>query len=450
MKILLAEYVLPISADPIRDGGVVIDAGRIVDVGTREVLLETFPSATTENFGEAVILPGFVNCHSHLEITAMRGFLDSVEHDFFSWLIKLTVTRGEKLTDKDIEIAAVAGAMEGARGGVTCFGDIGRYGRAGLEALKANGLRGVVFQETEFSPNDKTAAEDFEKLKDKFLALREDETPLVKMGLSPHSPYTVGPDLFRRITEYALREELKTTIHAAESAEERELMEDGTGFFAEMHKKYGSDWQSPHCSTIEYLSNLGVLAAKPLLAHCVTVSDSDIELIAASGTRVAHCPKSNAKFAHGWAPFERFLDAGLPVGFGSDSVASNNSCDILEEGRFAVLGARNRVGWKRFITDREAIETATLGGARALGLENDIGTLEPGKQADLIAISLANIAQQPVHDVHAALVFASNARDVLMTTVAGEEIYRDGELKRIEEAEIRAKLKEMAGRMASL
>lgn len=449
MKILLAEYVLPISADPIRDGGVVIDGDRIVDVGTRDELAKKFPSVIREELGQAAILPGFVNCHSHLEITAMRGFLDSVEHDFFSWLIKLTVTRGEKLTDKDIEVAAIAGALEGACGGVTCFGDIGRMGRAGFEALKANGLRGVVFQETEFSPDDKTAAEDFAKLKDKFLALRKDETPLVKIGLSPHSPYTVGPDLFRRITEYALQENLKTTIHAAESAEELELMEQGTGFFADMHKKYGSDWQSPHCSTIEYLSQLGVLAAKPLLAHCVTVSESDIELIAASGTRIAHCPKSNAKFAHGWAPFEQVLDAGLPVGLGSDSVASNNSCDILDEGRFAVLAARNRPAWKRFITDREAIETATLGGARALGLENEIGTLEPGKQADLAVVSLANIAQQPVHDVYSALVFASNARDVVMTMVAGEEIYRDAKSKRIDEAEIKAKLKEMAVKMAS-
>lgn len=449
MKILSAEYVLPISAEPIRDGAIAIERDRIMAVGKRAELTEKFPGAESESFGEAAVLPGFVNCHSHLEITAMRGFLDSVEHDFFAWLIKLTVTRGEKLTDKDIEIAAIAGALEGARGGVTCFGDIGRYGRAGLEALKANGLRGVVYQETEFSPNDGSAAEDFEKLKEKFLALRADETPLVKMGLSPHSPYTVGPELFRRITEYALAENVKTTIHAAESAEERELMEHGTGFFAEMHKKYSSDWQSPHCSTIEYLSDLGVLAAKPLLAHCVTVSESDIELIAASGIRIAHCPKSNAKFAHGWAPFEQFMDAGLPVGFGSDSVASNNSCDILEEGRFAVLGARNRLGRKRFITDREAICTATLGGARALGLEDETGTLEPGKQADLAVFSLANIAQQPIHDVYSALVFASNARDCIMTMVAGQEIYRGGESKKVDEGEIKAKMREMAAKMVS-
>jgi 5-methylthioadenosine/S-adenosylhomocysteine deaminase len=377
----------------------------------------------------------------------MRGFLDSVEHDFFAWLMKLTVTRGEKLSDDDIITAATAGALEGVRGGVTCFGDIGRYGRAGLEALKANGLRGVVYQETEFTPNDGSAVEDLEKLKDKFLALREDATPLVRIGISPHSPYTVSRRLFESIAEYALAENIKVSIHAAESREEDELMLRGTGFFADLHKRFGSTWQSPHCSTIRYFNDLGVLRAKPLFAHCVTVSDEDIDLLAASGSGIAHCPKSNAKFGHGYAPFERFLDKGVTVGLGSDSVASNNSCDILEEGRFAALVARNRPGSNRFVTAREALRAATLGGAKALGLDDSIGTLEPGKQADLIAISLANVAQQPIHDVETALVFASNARDVRMTMVAGEGIYRDGVSQRVDEAEIKAKLREMSERM---
>jgi 5-methylthioadenosine/S-adenosylhomocysteine deaminase len=129
-------------------------------------------------------------------------------------------------------------------------------------------------------------------------------------------------------------------------------------------------------------------------------------------------------------------------------VASNNSCDILEEARFAALAARNRPRSKRFIGAKEALEAATLGGARALGLENEIGTLEAGKQADLIAISLDNIAQQPIHDINAALVFASNARDVTMTMVGGCEIYRDGESKMVDEVELKAKLGEMAGRMS--
>lgn len=447
MKILCAEYVLPISSAPVKDGAVVIDGGRIVDVGTRSELTAKWPGAARKEFGNAALLPGFVNCHSHLEITAMRGFLDSVEHDFFTWLIKLTKTRGEVLTDKDVELAATAGALEGARGGVTCFGDIGRYGRAGFNALRANGLRGIVFQETEFSPDNETAVADFEKLKEKFLALREDETGLVKAGISPHSPYTVGPELLQLIAEYALEQNIALSIHAAESREEDELLKNGTGFFAEMHKRFGSKWDSPRCSTIEYFNDLGVLRAKPLFAHCITVSDADIDLLAGSGSKVAHCPKSNAKFGHGYAPFEKFLDRSVVVGFGSDSVASNNSCDILEEARYAVFAARNRPGSGRFVTAEEVLRAATLGGAQALSMEDSIGSLEAGKQADIIAITLDNIGQQPVHDVNTALVFASNASDVVMTMVAGDVIYRDGRSLVLDEQELKTSLREIAGKM---
>jgi 5-methylthioadenosine/S-adenosylhomocysteine deaminase len=184
-----------------------------------------------------------------------------------------------------------------------------------------------------------------------------------------------------------------------------------------------------------------------LLAHCVKASDRDIELLAASDSRVAHCPKSNAKFGHGSAPLEKFLDAKIKVGFASDSVASNNVCDILEEARFGILAARNLEDKKRFIEPREAIETMTLGGAKAMGLEAEIGTLETGKQADLIAVLLRSAAQMPVHDVYSALVFASNARDVRMTMVAGEEIYRDGTSQKIDETEIKEKMKRIGEKM---
>ncbi|MEJ7848986.1 MAG: amidohydrolase family protein [Pyrinomonadaceae bacterium] len=423
MKILSADYVLPVSSEPISGGAVAIDADKIAAVGKAADIIEAYPNAEHKNFGEAAILPGFVNCHSHLEITSMRGLLDDVEHDFTAWLLKLTAARA-KLSAEEIEAAGIAGALEGVRAGVTCFGDIGRIGKAGFAALKASGLRGVLFQETEFSPDNKTADEDFEKLKDKFLSLRESETELVKVGISPHAPYTVSQKLFERIAEYALTENIKISIHAAESGDENELMTKGSGFFSKHYEKFGVEWKSPHCSSIEYLERTGILRTKPLLVHCVTASESDISVIATTGSTIAHCPKSNAKFGHGYAPFEKFLDAGIAVGLGSDSVASNNVCDLLEESRFAVLAARNMPGRKRFISAKEAIETATLGGAKALGLSNLIGTLEVGKQADIAVVSLADAAQQPVNEVHAALVFSSNGRDVVMTMVAGEEIYR--------------------------
>jgi cytosine/adenosine deaminase-related metal-dependent hydrolase len=449
MKILLtAKYVLPISAELIEDGAVAIEDDKIAAVGARAEIAGKFPEAETRDFGEAVILPGLVNAHSHLEITAMRGFLDEFDGDFYSWLITLTKTRAEKLTDEDIEIAARFGALEGARAGVTTFGDIGRFGKAGFEALKANGLRGVLFQETEFSPSDATCDEDFARLNEKFLELKDAETALVKVGLSPHSPYTVSARLFEKITRYALDENIKITVHAAESGEEHELLVSGDGFFLEIYRRFDLEWCAPNCTPIEYLARIGVLQAKPLLAHCVKVSEKDIELIAESASRIAHCPKSNAKFGHGIAPLENFLDEKVRVGFGSDSVASNNACDIFEEARFAALAARTRAERRRFLSAREIIETATLGGARALGLDEEIGTLEAGKQSDLIAVSLDDAAQMPVHDVYSALLFASNARDVKMTMVAGREIYRDHQAKIIDENELKAKMREIARKMS--
>lgn len=447
IHIIAGRWILPIASAPIAKGAVAFGDGRIIAAGPAKYLRELYREASFEDLGNAAILPGFVNAHSHLEITALRGALDSVEHDFRSWLLKLNRIRSE-MSEEEIEVAAVAGAIEGLRGGVTCFGDIGRYGRAGLNAVRNTELRGIIFQETDFSPDNSTAADDIEKLKEKFLELRAEATDRVEVGLSPHSPYTVSSRLFGSIAEFAAAEKIKVTIHAAESAHEKELLENGTGFFTHFFERIGVDWPSPECSAIEYLERTGILAAKPLLAHCVTVSDADIELIKASGASIAHCPKSNAKFGHGYAPLSKFIDAGVGFGLGSDSVSSNNSCDMFEEMRSAAFGARNHSDARRFITPDEMLAAATIGGARALGLDDRVGTLEAGKRADITVVSLGNIGQQPVSDVCAALVFSTNARDVIMTIVDGKTVYRDGECLTADEAEISAKLQAVGSRIA--
>ncbi len=449
MKILSADWILPISEEPLKQGAVAIEGAKIVAVGKSQTLKKQFPKAAFEDFGEAVITAGFVNCHSHLELSIMRGFLDDVEDNFFKWLIKTATIRDEKLTPNNIETSALLGALEGARAGVTCFGDIGRYGRAGFEALKKTGLRGVVFQETEFSPFNEKAGEDFEKLKQKFLALKNDESQLVKIGISPHAPYTVSRRLFELITDYAVGEKIKISIHASESKLEEDLMIHDAGAMADFYRGRGIYWTAPKKSSIEYLAEIGVLEAKPLLAHCIRTSSKDFELIGESGSSIAHCPKSNAKFGHRIAPLEMFLDNGLRVGFGSDSVASNNTCDMLEEARFATLMARGREDKKRLLTAKEIIEMMTIGGARALQLEDEIGSLETGKQADLVILSLKDVAQQPVHDIYSALLFASTSREISLTMVAGEEIYRGGESKKIDEGELKAEVKAIARKMNS-
>jgi cytosine/adenosine deaminase-related metal-dependent hydrolase len=446
MKILAANYVLPITSEPISDGAIVVENDKIIAVGTRRELTKQFVNVETEDFGEAVLMPGFINAHSHLELTAFRGFLDEAEHDFFLWLMKLTISR-EKLSNEDIETSALFGTLEGLRAGITCFADIGRFGFAGLKALKKHGLRGIGFQETDFSPDNSTAAEDFAKLEAKFSALKATETSLVKVGISPHSPYTVSPKLFEKIADYSLQNDVKLTIHAAESESESELLKHGKGKFAEMFANRNVAWKSPQVSSIQYLQDLGVLLTKPLLAHCIRVDDRDIELISASDSRLAHCPKSNAKLGHGIAPFEKFLDNSIKIGLGSDSVAGNNVCDILDEARFADFFARARNDRMRLITPKEAVNSATFGGAEALGLEKEIGSLEAGKQADLIVVKLDNVAQQPIFDIYATILFSTTVREVYLTMCAGEEVFRDGKALKIDESELKIKLKEVARKL---
>ncbi len=440
MKILSADFVLPITRDPIPDGAVAIENDKILAVDRKEVLKSRFPDSEHREFPGALLMPGFVNCHSHLELTVLRGFLDRYDDDFAGWLMTLTNTRAKLLTDSDILVSARSGALEGIRAGVTCFADIGRFGEAGLEALKQTGLRGILHQETDFSPDDDKAEADFKSYRAKFRKLKERESKLVRIGLSPHAPYTVSRNLFSKIADFSVRNEVPLTIHAAESKEEESFMTFGTGFFAGLYEKQGIGWSAPKCSSIEYLAETGVLNARPLLAHCVNVSDGDLGLISKSGSRIAHCPKSNAKFGHGIAPLSRFIETGIDVGFGSDSVASNNSCDILEEGRFGALLSRtgNRAGG---LDGRSVVEIATLGGARALGLDDQIGSLEADKQADLIAVSINHLAQMPVYDPYSALVFASNSRDVVYSMVAGRVLYDNGEIAGIDESDETEKLK---------
>ncbi len=251
------------------------------------------------------------------------------------------------------------------------------------------------------------------------------------------------------ITDYALAEKIKISIHAAESETEENLMLNDSGAMADFYKERGISWKAPKLNSVEYLAKIGVLEAKPLLAHCIRTNEKDFELIAESGSSIAHCPKSNAKFGHNIAPFEKFLDYGLKVGLGSDSVVSNNTCDLIEEGRFAALMARTRDDKKRLVSAQEIVETMTIGGARSLQMADEIGTIEAGKQADLVVLSLENIAQQPIHDIYSAIVFASSARDISLTMVAGEEVYRDNKTQKIDENQLKIEIKKVSEKMDS-
>jgi cytosine/adenosine deaminase-related metal-dependent hydrolase len=449
-----ARWILPISSPPIEAGALAVEGAQIVAVGARADLAAQFPQASVKDLGESAIIPGLINTHTHLELTAMRGFLEREEHDFFAWLKKLTLARLERMTADDLLVSAAWGACEAARAGVTCVADASDAGLQSMNALREVGLRGIVFQES-FGPDPRLAAENFQKLQDKIALLRESETSLVNAGVSPHAPYTVCAAQLRMIAKLSADKKLPLMMHAAETEMEVLFLRDGSGPFAEGLRSRGIEWSAPGVSPIKYLQDLGVLATRPLLAHCIQVNDDDLQVLSETGARVAHCPKSNAKLGHGVAPFAKMMQAKIAVGLGSDSVASNNTCDLLEEARFALLLARassnkghSRANKDSRLTAGDALRVATAGGATALGLEGQVGVLQAGMQADFAAVSLQGAHQIPAYDVASTLIFASSGRDVNLTVVAGREVYRDGAVTTVDEERLRARMKEIAEKLS--
>jgi cytosine/adenosine deaminase-related metal-dependent hydrolase len=438
IRILRAAWVAPISEPPLADGEVVIDGDRILAV--RPATAERGP--VVDDFGDAIIMPGLVNVHTHLDYTLMRGLLEDL--DFFPWIREITA-RAAVLTPEDWLASATWGAAEAVAGGVTTIGDC-TFSGAALAAARNLGIGGIIYQEVfgidELRSVDEIVAELRGKV-DRMIMLSPGTH--LNIGISPHAPYTVRPALFRALAEYVSAQKLPVCIHAAESQAEAELLRSGTGPFAEMYARRSIQWQAPGGSAVAYLDSLGMLTDRTLLVHGVQVSASDRAIVRERGAAWAHCPKSNAKLGVGVAPLGILCDlpqlshdavpapretdcigvsaAFARVGLGSDSVASNNTMDIFEEMRFAVLMQRAARHQFQAFGAREAVEMATLGGARALGLESEIGTIQPGKRADLCVVRLGDLHSTPAYDPNSALVYAARAADVVYTVISGEARY---------------------------
>jgi cytosine/adenosine deaminase-related metal-dependent hydrolase len=363
--------------------------------------------------------------HTHLELTALRGFLEALAFD--EWLGVLTAVRAELLDAAALRLSARAGIREGLLAGVTTFGDATATG-ASLEAMNASGVRGITYLET-FGPAPEQQDRSMRLLRDGVDRLRGDATGRVQVGVSPHAPYTVSPALFSRVARFCIDERLPTAVHVAESAAEVEFVRGGSGPFAARLQARGIPTAPTAASPVALLHDTGMLEARPLLVHAVHLGGDDLQLIARSGSGVAHCPVSNAKLGHGIAPLEQIIGAGIPTGLGSDSVASNNRMDLLQEARQATLMHAVRSGSADSLSARDALYLATLGGARALGIDALVGSIEPGKAADLVAFPF-DVALGPVHDPAVTLVHTmAGAVSPALLLIDGEERVRDGRVR---------------------
>jgi cytosine/adenosine deaminase-related metal-dependent hydrolase len=435
-----ARWVLPITQPPIENGTVVESDGVITYVGRRSGA----PPGDDYDLGDAILLPGLINAHTHLELTAMRGFLENCR--FTEWIDKLRQSRNEVMSDEMLLDSARFGVMEGLVAGITTYADTCSSGVA-MRAMNELGVRGIMYQEV-FGPDPSHADEAMRELTGRIEKLQLEQTDLVTVGVSPHAPYTVSDALYRAAAEFASSRRLPMAMHIAESQEEYDIVANGRGDFAEGWKRRGIAVTRRARSPVELLDQLGALDRGPLLIHCVRVDEADMEIIARRRCAVAHCPASNAKFGHGIAPLLPLLSAGIRVGIGSDSVASNNRMDILDEARLAVLIHRAATRRHDAFGAHQALDLATIGGARALGIESRVGSLEPGKDADLAAFRTDIARTTPLGDPYSTAIFALPGRSAELVTVRGRVLVERGRA-RSGDAALAQRVREVGTALAS-
>ena len=385
---LSAGWVVPVAGPPIERGAVLIGPDGFLERVGPETEVPRPAGVPCVDEPEAAIIPGLVNVHTHLELTGFDRLIP--DDDFVAWIMRLRETKEQRSRESSLE-AARQGVRDCWAGGVTTVADTGDRGVV-AQALAELGGAGVVYHEV-FGPHPDQCAASLDELRLAIEGVRHHASARIRIGISPHAPYTVSAVLYREAARWARAMGLPIALHLAESPAEVEFLRAGAGPFADAWRRRGIPLPERGRSPVELAADENVLGPDVLCIHAVQVDARDVERLAQSGAAVAHCPRANRRHGHGVAPLGQLLAAGVRVGLGTDSVASVAPLDLFAEAR-----AARAIGW---LTAAEALELCTVGGARALGLEALIGTLTPGKRADVTVVALGPGAD-PVERVLAA------------------------------------------------
>lgn len=386
-----------------RDGAVLIgEDGRILAAGPRRKVPAP-PGIRTQRFRGAALLPGLVNTHTHLELTGLDGQVP--DDGFIAWIGTLRARKAERTPECFLE-AARRGVRDGWAIGVTTVADTGDTG-AVARALSELGGSGIAYQEV-FGPHPDQVDASMAGLRAQIAALAPLASPRVRLGVSPHAPYSVSAPLYAAASAWARLERLPLAVHLAES-EDESLLLGGSGGFAEMWRRRGIPLLETGCSPVEWLARHGVLGRETLCIHVVRAGAGDVATLARTGAAVAHCPRSNLRHGHGTAPLGALLDAGIRVGVGTDSVASVAPLDLLAEARAAAALAS--------LGARAALALCTTRAAAALGLDGQVGALHPGCWGDCALIEVGGT------DAPEAAALASGPAQVLATYVGGRRVF---------------------------
>lgn len=388
----------------INDGAIVIsDIGDILAVGSVETIIKKFPRHRIHRLRNAVLLPGLVNLHTHLELPSL---LDRVHaRSFPDWIINL-IRAKKALGKQDYLCAAKDNINTLIRSGTTSVGEICTHGKS-IVLLKKSGLRAVVFHEI-ISMNP-----DQNKLP---LCSLSRPSSMMQTGFSPHSPYTVSESVLHAISLVLQKKGIRIAMHIAESKDETGLMQGKYSGLEKLYRLAGWDlsWAPRAHSSIEYLKRIGFLSPNLLAVHAVRVTKKDIELIKTSKVSIAHCPRSNKETGVGKMPLKQLMDAKINVGLGTDSLASSPSLNLWDEMRYAY-----QIHRRSGISAEDIFRFATINGAKALGLDKLIGSLETGKKADIIAVPLPS---KNTGDIYSDLL--REAKSCSMTMVNGKILFQ--------------------------
>ncbi|MFL9610105.1 TRZ/ATZ family hydrolase [Methylobacillus sp. Pita2] len=405
---LEARWVVPglLLGKVLEHHSVIVEGQRILDILPTEQARERYPSAQTVLLDEHVLIPGLINLHTHAAMSLMRGLADDLP--LMQWLQDhIWPTEKRFVSERFVRQGTLLGCAEMLAGGTTCFNDMYFFPQAVAGAAVQAGMRaniGLVVMEFPTS-----YAHDAEDYLQKGLQARDDwrDSELLSASLAPHAPYTVSDSTFGSILTYA--EQLGLNIHTHLHETEAEI--EGS------IKQYG-------VRPLQRLEALGLLGPNLVAAHGVHLSEAEIISLAAHGCYIAHCPASNLKLASGIAHVDALLKKGVNVAIGTDGAASNNRQDMFAEMRLAALLAKGASKDAASVPAAEALAMATINAARALGQEADLGSLESGKYADVVAVNLASIELEPCFNVVSHLVYSAGREHVSHVWVAGELKYQ--------------------------
>jgi len=401
--VLLPQWVVPVEpAGTLAGHAVVVQDGRILDVLPADAAQARYDAAQTLALPGQALIPGLVNLHGHAAMSLMRGFADDLP--LMTWLNEhIWPAEKKHVSEAFVRDGTLLAAAEMLAGGITTCNDMYFFPQAAGAAFLQAGMRATLGMIVLEFPS--AYASDADDYLAKGLAMRDElkDEPLLSFTFAPHAPYTISDATFGRINTLAEQLGLPIHIHIHETADE----------VRDSLKQYG-------VRPLERLAGLGLLGPNFIGVHAVHVNEAEIDLLAQNGCHVAHCPTAGLKLGSGIAPVNRFVAAGVNFGLGTDGPASNNRLDLVAEMRLASLLAKGGSGDAAALPAAAALKAATLGAARALNLDSQIGSIVPGKRADLVAVDLRALSSQPVFDPVSHLVYVAGREDVTHVWVDGK------------------------------